>query len=102
MEPATDGGKGQTFRDSIDEKFAMPAGDPVPDMSSDPDWCPDVFTLRWLLHNVDTDVVIDAMRSDVPSRQQAAGDYTENTMWSFAADAAIEAILFPAIRRAIG
>jgi hypothetical protein len=90
----------RTLGGGIAAKFAASsegALDPVP---ADPGWRPDVATLSWLLESVDTDYVARAMMTDVPPRQEAQNDYTENTMWHFAADAAIEATFVPAVRRA--
>ncbi len=102
VEPGADAGRDHSFSRSIEEKFASPGEGPLHGVSSDPDGRPDVSTLRWLLHSVDANFVADAMKSDAPPRRQASDDYTEDTRWSFAADAAIEALLLPAIRRADG
>lgn len=68
-------------------------------VSEDPNWQPDLATLQWLLHSTDSERIADAMKTDVPARQISSDDFSAESMWSFAADAAIEAILFPIIEQ---
>lgn len=58
----------------------------------------DPSVIRWILDHTNSDDIARAIRLDVGRRQSSANDFTDESFWQFAADAAIEAILFPLLR----
>ncbi|MFK0243317.1 hypothetical protein ACIQUM_01360 [Amycolatopsis azurea] len=60
-------------------------------------WRPDLHTLRWLAGRTDLDRVAATVRSDLSARgaEAEAGD---DAYWRIVAEAALEAIIWPAAR----
>lgn len=77
------------MRAAIMHLGSLPSGSP---------WSPDVRTLRWLAETTETEKLATVIGKDVRARQESVNDYSEESMWRFAADAALEFLVIPAIR----
>lgn len=86
-----------SIADALDAQFGASSS-----TVQDADWHPDVRTLQWLLHRLDAALIGEAVRLDVDARKKSVGSADDMATWYFVADAAIEAIIFPAIRAASG
>ncbi|MBB5854149.1 hypothetical protein ACFQ05_12640 [Amycolatopsis umgeniensis] len=60
-------------------------------------WQPDLHTLRWLAGRTDLDRVASTVRSDLSARRTEA-EASEDAYWRVLAEAALEAIIWPAAR----